>query len=265
MGAPPLNWIFRATLSVAAVTVAIVVVRLPIPLPARAAVLGAAAAAALALAFRYMPAFDPLGRVRWRLGRSADGVPECALTFDDGPGPDTGRLLDILQAEGVRGTFFVLGSHVVRHPDVVRRMAAGGHTIGLHGMQHRKLNGLGTGDVEREVDAAAAALQALGVAHAPIYRTPHGIKSAAVFEVARRRGLTLWAWSRGVWDTARPSPDVLVRRATRWTRPGLVLLLHDGRGGETHPDVSAMLAALPEIIRILKNRGFRFVTLSPGA
>jgi peptidoglycan-N-acetylglucosamine deacetylase len=265
MGAPALNWFFRATMAVAALAVAFAVARLPIPLFGRAALLAVEMATGLALAFRYMPAFDPLGRVRWRLARAADDVPECALTFDDGPGPDTDRLLEILRAEGVPATFFVLGSHVVRHPDIVRRMASGGHTIGLHGMKHRKLNGLGTDDVEREVDAAAAALQALGVAHAPIYRTPHGIKSSAVFAVAKRRGLTLWAWSRGVWDTARPAPDILVHRATRWARPGLVLLLHDGRGEEAHPDVSAMLAALPSIIRVLKDRGFRFVTLAPEA
>jgi len=80
-----------------------------------------------------------------------------------------------------------------------------------------------------------------------------------VFEVARRHGLTLWAWSRGVWDTDRPDPSVLVRRATRLARSGMVLLLHDGRGDERQPDIEPMLVALPEIIRELKRRGFAFV------
>jgi hypothetical protein len=65
----------------------------------------------------------------------------------------------------------------------------------------------------------------------------------AIFKAARRRGLTVWAWSRGVWDTNRPTADVLVRRATRLARPGMVLLLHDGRGEEPEPDVSAMVRA----------------------
>ena len=78
-----------------------------------------------------------------------------------------------------------------------------------------------------------------------------------MFEVARRHGLTLWAWSRGVWDTDRPDPSVLVRRATRLARPGMVLLLHDGRGEEPQPDVQSMLTALPAIIRELKQRGLR--------
>ena len=77
--------------------------------------------------------------------------------------------------------------------------------------------------------------------------------------VARRRGLKLWAWSRGVWDTDRPDPAVLVRRATRLARSGMVLLLHDGRGVERQPDIAPMLVALPAILRELKRRGFAFV------
>ena len=102
-------------------------------------------------------------------------------------------------------------------------------------------------------------LERLGVTPAKVYRTPHGFKSRGVFEVARRHGLTLWAWSRGVWDTDRPDPAVLVRRATRLARSGMVLLLHDGRGDEVQPDVQPMLTALPAIIRELKQRGFAFV------
>jgi len=62
-----------------------------------------------------------------------------------------------------------------------------------------------------------------------------------------------------VWDTDRPDPAVLVRRATRLARSGMVLLLHDGRGDEPQPDVQPMLTALPAIIRELKQRGFAFV------
>jgi peptidoglycan/xylan/chitin deacetylase (PgdA/CDA1 family) len=65
-----------------------------------------------------------------------------------------------------------------------------------------------------------------------------------------------------VWDTNRPTADVLVRRATRLARPGMVLLLHDGRGEEPEPDVSAMVAGLPRLIRRLKSKGFRFVPLT---
>jgi len=74
-------------------------------------------------------------------------------------------------------------------------------------------------------------------------------------------GLGIWAWSRGIWDTDRPDPDVLVNRATRFACSRMVLLLHDGRGNEEEPDIEPMLAALPRILDGLRRRGFDFVTL----
>ena len=134
-----------------------------------------------------------------------------------------------------------------------------GHAVGIHGMTHAKLTGASVDAIEQQVSGVTRVLERLGVKPASMYRTPHGYKSSGVFEVAQRRGLTLWAWSRGVWDTDRPDPDVLVRRATRLARSGMVLLLHDGRGLELQPEVQPMLSALPAIIRELKQRGFTFV------
>jgi peptidoglycan/xylan/chitin deacetylase (PgdA/CDA1 family) len=230
----------------------------PVPLALRLVVLATVIAAGLDQAFRRVPAFDPLGRIRWHVP-SSSGAPVCAVTFDDGPSPATAAVLDILAAEGVPATFFVLGVNVERHPDVVRRTQGEGHAVGIHGMDHAKLAGASEAAIEQQVSGVTSVLARLGVTPAKVYRTPHGFKSPGVFEVARRHGLALWAWSRGVWDTDRPDPAVLVRRATRLARSGMVLLLHDGRGEETHPDVAPMLAALPAIIRELKRRGFAFV------
>ena len=234
------------------------VLSVPAPLWARLALLAALVAVAVDQTFRRLPAFDPLGRIRWHLHASG-GVKRCALTFDDGPSPGTAAVLDILAAERVPATFFVLGGNVERHPEVVRRARDEGHAVGIHGMNHDKLTAATADAIERQVSGVARTLEGLGVTPAPVYRTPHGYKSSAVFEVARRHGLTLWAWSRGVWDTDRPQPSVLVKRATRLARSGMVLLLHDGRGLEPQPDVQPMLTALPDIIRELKRRGFTFV------
>jgi peptidoglycan-N-acetylglucosamine deacetylase len=260
VGAPWKNWLFRFALSAVAAATALGIASLPLALWLRVGILLGAGTAAAAVAYRVLPAFDPLGRVHWRLPRTA--IKRCALTFDDGPSPATGPTLDILARAGVPATFFVVGANVSRHPDMVRRAQAEGHTIGLHGMTHTKLHGTSDEGIDRQVQDTVEALTAAGVAPASVYRTPHGFKSPGVFAVARRRGLTLWAWSRGVWDTAGPSPDVLVRRATRSARSGMVLLLHDGRGQEASPDVSAMLEALPRIIDELKRRGFTFVRLT---
>ncbi len=258
MGAPLRNWIFRFVVSIAGVAIVAAVLSAPVPLWLRLVLLAAVVAIAIDQAFRRVPAFDPRGRICWRLP-SSPRAKRCALTFDDGPSPATAAVLDILAAEGVPATFFVLGTNAERHPGIVRRARDEGHAVGIHGMQHTKLAGAAADDVEQQVSGVTRVLARLGVTPANVYRTPHGYKSPGVFEVARRRGLTLWAWSRGVWDTDRPDPTVLVRRATRLARPGMVLLLHDGRGEEPQPDVQPMLAALPAIIRELKHRGFAFV------
>jgi peptidoglycan/xylan/chitin deacetylase (PgdA/CDA1 family) len=258
VGAPFRNWVFRVMLSLGIAAAVTLVLSAALPLWLRLVLVAAMALSAFNQAFWHLPAFDPRGRVRWHLPPAA-GARRCAITFDDGPSPSTPAVLDILAAEGVPATFFVLGVNVERHPDVVRRAQVEGHAVGLHGMDHEKLAGVSEAVIEQQVSGVTRVLERLGVTPASVYRTPHGYKSPGVFEVARRHGLTLWAWSRGVWDTDRPDPAVLVRRATRLARSGMVLLLHDGRGEEPQPDVQPMLTALPAIIRELKQRGFTFV------
>ncbi len=262
MGAPARHWIIRILVTLAVIAAAGFVLSLDIALWLRVASIAAGAAVALPIAFRFVPAFDPRARIRWRLPEPARSRHCIAVTFDDGPSPSTGAALDILAAEGVPATFFVLGRNAERHPDIVRRMQADGHAVGIHGLDHTRLPTADQSAVGRQVDGVIAVLTRIGVAPAPVYRTPHGHKSGGVFAAARRRGLTVWAWSRGIWDTDRPVSDVLVRRATRLARPGMVLLLHDGRGDEPQPDVTSMLQALPAILQQLKRRGFTFVRLT---
>ncbi len=261
MGAPLREWVLWTLIALLMIASVALVTLWPGPVAVRAVVLLLGGAAVFDQAFRRIPAFDPRGRIRWRLPHPSLDAKCCAITFDDGPSAATATVLDILAAEGVPATFFVLGTHVERFPDVVRRTHAEGHAVGLHGMDHTRLTNAPESAIEAQVCGLTALLHRLGVAPAPVYRTPHGFKSRSVFSVARRHGLTLWAWTRGVWDTDRPDPLVLVRRATRSARSGMVLLLHDGRGDEPHPDVASMITALPLILRELKRRGFTFVHL----
>jgi peptidoglycan/xylan/chitin deacetylase (PgdA/CDA1 family) len=243
------------------VVVIAVNLRLAAPVFPRALAVAVFLAAGIASMYRFMPAFDPLGRVRWRLPASQN-LKRCAITFDDGPTDATAKVLDILAEERVPATFFVLGTNVERRPDLVRRAQTEGHAIGVHGMDHTRLAGATSEEISAQVDGVTRALERAGVSRAAVYRTPHGWKSSRVFQVARQKGLTVWAWSRGVWDTDRPDPRVIVNRATRFASSGMILLLHDGRGADPQPDVAPMLAALPDILRELKRRGFSFVRLA---
>jgi peptidoglycan/xylan/chitin deacetylase (PgdA/CDA1 family) len=260
MGATARSWVNRALVAFAAVAGVALILRLPAtPPPAKAALLAVAAVLAARAAFGVVPAFDPLGRVHWRLPRRPGRA--CAITFDDGPSAHTGRVAEILRRHDVKATFFVLAAHARRRPDVLRMLAAEGHTIAVHGVTHRKIHRDDQASVQRELSAAIAELRALGVTPARLYRPPHGLKSTAALRAVRALGCQVWAWSRGVWDTDRPAPDVLVRRATRFARARMVLLLHDGRGDEEQPDIEPMLSALPRILERLRARGFTFSTL----
>jgi peptidoglycan/xylan/chitin deacetylase (PgdA/CDA1 family) len=263
MGAKARILFNRAIYLMAVVAGSIAVASLPLSIGTRLLIALVIVVAGAAYAFRMIPAFDPAGRVRWHLARSANPSARktCAITFDDGPSADTATVLDVLAQAQVRATFFVLAENARRHPDILRRLANEGHTVAIHGDSHRKLHRATVAEVEDEVTRAISGLRALGIEPAPLYRTPHGVKNAAVFRVCQKLGLQLWAWSRGIWDTDRPAASVLVARATRLARSGMVLLLHDGRGDEVTPDVSSMVAALPQIIVKLRDAGFDFVTL----
>jgi len=260
MGAKARAWVNRGLVVFAAVVGFVLVLWLPrIPAWTKIGTLALAALAGCFAAFKELPAFDPLGRIRWRLPRRPERV--CAITFDDGPSENTAHVLKILERHQVKATFFVLAANARRHPEVLRETAARGHTIAIHGTTHKKLHRAGEAEIEQELSTAIRELSELGVTPARLYRTPHGLKNAATFRVARKFGCQLWAWSRGIWDTDRPAPEILVKRVMRFACSRMVLLLHDGRGDEEHPDIESMVAALSRIIERLRADGFTFLTL----
>lgn len=260
MGANARAWVNRGLVVLGIAAGVGLILGLPaIPALAKVAILASAALLGGMVAFREVPAFDPLGRVRWRLPRRPERA--CAITFDDGPSASTLQVLEILGRSQVKATFFVLTANARRHVEVLRKVVEHGHTVALHGVTHKKVHRDDEASVARVLSAAITELSALGVRPARLYRPPHGLKNTATLRAAHKLGCQPWAWSRGIWDTDRPAPEVLVRRATRFACSRMVLLLHDGRGDEEHPDIEPMLAALPRILERLRADGFTFVTL----
>lgn len=224
-----------------------------------AAIVVMSALAGLYALFVYLPMFDPTGRSAWR-GPAAEKA--VALTFDDGPGPDTERILDVLKEKDVRATFFFLGENAKRLPGPVTRARAEGHAIGNHGMTHVKMHRLSAASIEREIRGGEAALGVIATAGGrKIVRVPHGFKSITLARTLGVLGYRLIAWTAGVWDSDRPGTDVIVARAMAAIRPGCILLLHDGDGTSPAPDRSQTAAALPAIIEYCLNAGYKFVTI----
>ena len=197
------------------------------------------------------------------LNRLPAGGNAVSITFDDGPNPlATPRILDVLRDEGVRATFFVLGRHAERWPDLVRRMADEGHQLGNHGYWHRKLHRRTPGYVRDDLVRGTAAIErASGGLRPHVFRAPHGFRNPWVTPIAASLGQRTIGWSLGVWDSARPGAEEIVRRALHGMRAGSILLLHDGDGYDPDGDRLQTAEALPAIIRGLRARGLTFSTL----
>lgn len=186
-----------------------------------------------------------------------------ALTFDDGPNPDaTPAILDALAARGVKATFFILGRHAERWPDLVRRVAAEGHTVGNHGYYHRKLHLKSPAYVREDLEFGTRAIERAAGVRPHVFRAPHGFRSPWVSAIANKLGQRTVGWSLGVWDSDKPGVDVIADRTVNGARPGSILLLHDGDGYDSAGDRMQTARAVPLIVDRLLAKGMHFVPVT---
>jgi peptidoglycan-N-acetylglucosamine deacetylase len=181
-----------------------------------------------------------------------------ALTFDDGPWPDTtSKILQILRQERVPATFFLVGQQVRRHPELLAEEVGAGVAFGTHSFSHpQPFDKLSDDAIGEEIDQGLAALTDNGV-RTGLFRPPGGAISPAVLKAAGDRGLRTVLWTVDPRDWQRgTSTDQIVRRVLGQATPGTIVLLHDGGG-----DRSATVAALPRIIAGLRDRGLGFTSL----
>src|SRR5262245_39094130 len=188
---------------------------------------------------------------------------EVVLTFDDGPLPPyTHRILDILAAQCVKATFFIVGRQVQAFPDLVRRAYNEGHTIGTHTQNHPfRFDRLPIYRAIQEVeDGIASTKAALGDdrALAPFFRVPGLRTSSEAESYLGAHGVMVWSTDFLADDGRHISAKQVMQRALdRLERKGKgVLLLHDIQ--------PATALALPDILKALKARGYRIVHVVPA-
>lgn len=218
---------------------------------------GAAASAALS-GLTAWAVFGPrsgfFGPLVWR--GEASGRPRVALTFDDGPHPEsTPRVLDLLARHGVRATFFVIGQNAERWPGVVRRIVEEGHTVGNHSWSHAAWAGFRmTAYWEEEIRRTSRALEEVAGTATAWFRPPFAVKQWHMHRAVRRTGHTMITFTRRGMDGLRTTPGKIVARLAG-ARAGDILALHDGAVPWNPHDNGPTLEALPSLLEALHERG----------
>ncbi len=178
-----------------------------------------------------------------------------ALTFDDGPSPNiTPQVLQTLEKEGIRATFFMVGVQMHRNPDMVKTVLGKGHVLGAHTYTHSWHPY--TQMAQAEFEKWEALGKELAGKETRLFRPPFGRTKSAYAQVALKRGYPLILWTNTGADTAkRATPATIYANVVNNIRPGDIVLLHD------NDDKDNTAKALPRIIATLKKQGYGFVTV----
>jgi peptidoglycan/xylan/chitin deacetylase (PgdA/CDA1 family) len=184
-----------------------------------------------------------------------------ALSFDDGPGPQTPEIVELLEAHGCRGTFFVLGESVEGREDILARTIAGGHEIGNHTHSHPHALQCTDDELAHDIARCQRVLNGTPV----LFRPPYGEDPLRASRIAGERGLPTTAlWSVDPSDWLERDPSAIADVIVDGLAPGAIVDLHDcwprhtSTPADRTPTVEALRVALPEMIA----RGYASVTVS---
>ena len=191
---------------------------------------------------------------------------EVVLTFDDGPWrPTTPRVLAALAHECVRATFFLIGKPASEHPELVRKIAAEGHTVGHHTWLHRSLSQIPPGETDEEINRGIAAVEmalhgkATSTPSTPFFRFPGFESTKATLDALQSRGIMVFGadlWASD-WEPRAPKQQLkLLIERLEAAHKGIILL---------HDPKAQTAAMLPDFLRYLRDHHYRVVHLVPAA
>ncbi|MGK2882128.1 MAG: polysaccharide deacetylase family protein [Mycobacterium sp.] len=178
-----------------------------------------------------------------------------ALTFDDGPGPYTDRLLQILNDNAAEATFFLIGNKVAANPDGARRIVAAGMEVASHTWEHPNMTTIPVDEIAGQFTRANAAIaDATGVTPS-LYRPAGGLSDDAVRQIAAQYGLAEILWDVIPFDWANDSNTAATTELLKsQIRPGSVVLFHD--------TYSSTVDVVYQFLPILKANGYHLVTVT---
>lgn len=190
-------------------------------------------------------------------------MPTLALTFDDGPdGVWTPRLLDLLARVRARATFFLIAARAVAHPELVARMAADGHAIGLHCDEHRRHSSRGIDWGRRDVTRALGRLGSLDV-RPSLWRTPWGDLAPWSARVATENRLRIVGWTVDTHDWRGDGAAEMLAATQRGLVDGAIVLAHDGLGpGARRQSATQTLEFVELVAALAQRRGLKLEALA---
>lgn len=182
---------------------------------------------------------------------------EVALSFDDGPFPLTPSFVRMLKTNHAVATFFMIGDQVTaRYRSTLREELRNGDALGDHTYTHPDLETLSASAVRGQLQHTLQAIYGLSGYTPCVFRPPYGDYDGSIMTTAASFGLATILWEVDPSDYSLPGVSVIEQRVLSQVRPGSIVLSHDGGGPREQT-----LAAYPYIIRTLRARGYRFVTV----
>jgi peptidoglycan/xylan/chitin deacetylase (PgdA/CDA1 family) len=190
---------------------------------------------------------------------------EVVLTFDDGPWPPTdSKILAALAQECVRATFFLIGKPASEHPELVRKIASLGHTVGHHTWAHHNLKYMKPDDAEGEINKGIAAVEtalhgsANTIPSTPFFRFPYFETTPQTLDKLQSRGIVVFGadlWASD-WNKMAPEQELkLLTDRLKIAGKGIILL---------HDPKAQTAAMLPAFLRYLRENNYHVVHIVPA-
>ncbi|MGL5063366.1 MAG: polysaccharide deacetylase family protein [Microcoleus sp.] len=178
-----------------------------------------------------------------------------ALTFDDGPSPDTLKILEVLQQHNTVATFFCLGRNLREYPEIAKKVVQAGNAIGNHTWHHYYHN-VTEKTASNEIDYTGIHIHRSTGTKSLLFRPPGGYLNNGFADYAKKKNYVVVMWSIDPKDYLQQSPSTIANTVIYQAKSGAIVLLHDG-GGPRYNTVKALNLIIPQ----LKQQGYRFVTV----
>lgn len=188
-----------------------------------------------------------------------------ALTFDDGPSAEwTPKILDELKRTDVKATFFMLGEHVLRYPEIAKRVVNEGHDVGNHTIHHTVLIFSGVEELEREIIGNEKIIRDATGKTTILFRPPKAWLTDKEKALIHKLGYQVVLWTLNSKDWVSFDDKYIVRYIMKHIQPGDIILFHDSGGvfGTEGGNREETVRTIPRLINVLRSKGYRFVTVS---